>query len=67
MIYNIQITINNMINLKQIPTLETKQLWWTFTKSYREYLKSPFTSKGERFYKIFATAKQELKKRGEKN
>jgi hypothetical protein len=56
-----------MINLKQIPTLETKELWWTFTNSYREYLKSPFTSKGEKLYKIFARAKQELKNRGEKN
>jgi hypothetical protein len=56
-----------MINLKQIPTLETKELWWTFNQSYREYLKSPFTNKGERLYKIFATAKQELKRRGEKD
>jgi hypothetical protein len=56
-----------MINPKQIPTLETKQLWSTFTKSYEEYIRSPFTSKGERNWKIFSTAKQELKRRGEKD
>jgi hypothetical protein len=52
-----------LLTLKEIKTLDTKQLWTTFTWSYQEYIKSPFTNKGEKFYNQFRTAKQELKSR----
>ena len=49
----------------QLPNLQTKQVWATFTKSYEEYTKTPFTPKGEKAWKIFQLAKQELKARKE--
>jgi len=57
--------IHQTIKISEIPTLETKQVWSVFTKSYDEYRKSPFTPKGEKFYDKFRTAKQELKNRNE--
>jgi hypothetical protein len=49
----------------QLPNLETKKVWSLFTWNYRDYTKSPFTAKGERHWKIFQLAKQELIKRKE--
>jgi len=49
----------------QIQALETKQVWATFTRAYDAYRKSPFTAKGEKNWKLFVAAKQELKQRNQ--
>lgn len=49
----------------QLPNLETKQVWSIFTHSFEDYARQPFTTKGERNWKIFQEAKRELKARGE--